>query len=61
MVGGLIFCNTLTGGRSGHTPSVQARAETSDTGAEVVEPDPGSSWQGHSEMPFIPARWTGEH
>jgi len=26
----------------------QAGAETYDTGAEVVGPDPGSSWEGHS-------------
>jgi len=30
----------------GHTAFVQARAETSDTGAEAVNPDPGSSWEG---------------
>ena len=47
MVDGL-FCATLTGRRGGHTPFVQAGAETSDTGAEAVEPDPGSSWEGHS-------------
>jgi len=47
MVDGL-FCATLTGRRGGHTPLVQAGAETSDTGAEAVEPDPGSSWEGHS-------------
>jgi len=29
-------------------PFVQAGAETSDTGAEAVKPDPGSSWEGHS-------------
>jgi len=47
MVDGL-FCATLTGRRAGHTPFVQGGAETSDTGAEAVEPDPGSSWEGHS-------------
>jgi len=47
MVDGL-FCATLTGRRRGHTPFVQAGAETSETGAEAVEPDPGSSWEGHS-------------
>ena len=47
MVDGL-FCATLTGCKGGHTPFVQARAETSDTGAEAVEPEPGSSWEGHS-------------
>jgi len=48
MVDGLFFCATLTGRRGGRTPLVQAGAETSDTGAEAVEPDPGSSWEGHS-------------
>ena len=48
MVDGLFFCATLTGRRGGHTPFVQAEAEKSDTGAEAVKPDPGSSWQGHS-------------
>ena len=48
MVDGLFFCATLTGRRGGHTPFVQAGAETSDTSAEAVEPDPGSSWEGHS-------------
>ena len=47
MVDGL-FCAILTGRRGDHTPFVQAGAETSDTGAEAVEPDPGSSWEGHS-------------
>ena len=28
---------------------VKAGVETSDTGAEAVKPDPGSSWEGHSE------------
>jgi len=45
MVDGL-FCATLTGCRGGHTPFVQEEAETSDTGAEAV--DPGSSGEGHS-------------
>ena len=47
MVDGL-FCATLTGRRGGHTSFVQAGAETSDTSAEAVKPDPGSSWEGHS-------------
>jgi len=34
--------------RSGHTPFVQIGAETSDTGAEAVEPDQRCSWQGYS-------------
>jgi len=42
MVNGL-FCATLAGRRGGHTSFVQAGAETSDTGAEAVEPDPGSA------------------
>jgi len=44
MVDGL-FCATLTVGRGGHTPLVQTGAETPDTGAEAVEPDPGFSWE----------------
>jgi len=47
MVDGLFFCATLTSRIGGHTPFVQAGAETSDTGAEAVEPDPGSSWKAH--------------
>jgi len=43
MVDGLFFCATLTGCSGGHTPFVQAGVETSDTGAEAVKPDPGSS------------------
>jgi len=48
MVDGLFFCATLTGRRGGHTPFVQAGAETSNTGVEAVKPGPGSSWEGHS-------------
>jgi len=48
MVDSLFFCATLTGRRGGHTPFVQAGAETSNTGAEAVKPDPGSSWEGYS-------------
>jgi len=48
MVNGLFFCATLTHHRGGHTPFVQAGGVTSDTGAEAVKPDPGSSWEGHS-------------
>ena len=47
MVDGL-FCATLTGCKGDYTPFAQAGTETSDTGAKVVEPDPGSSWEGHS-------------
>jgi len=43
MVDGLFFCITLTGRRGGHTPFVQTGVESSDPGAEAVEPDPGSS------------------
>ena len=46
MVDGLFF--TLTGRRESHTPFVQAGAETPNTGVEAVEPDTGSSWEGHS-------------
>jgi len=45
MINGLFFCATLTGHRGGNTPFVQAGAETPDTGAEAVKPDPGSSWE----------------
>jgi len=48
MVDSLFFCATFTGRRGGHTPFVQAGAEASDTCAEAVKPDPGSSWEGHS-------------
>ena len=48
MVDGLFFCATLTGRRGGHTSFVQAGTETSDTGAEAVELNPGSSWVGNS-------------
>jgi len=48
MADSLFFCATLTGRRGGHTPFVQAGAETFDTGAEAVKPDPGSSWEAHS-------------
>ena len=33
---GLFFCATFTGSRGGHTPSVQAGVETSDTGVEAL-------------------------
>jgi len=45
---GLFLCATLTSRRTDHTSFVQARAETSDTGAEAVKSDPNCSWQGHS-------------
>jgi len=48
MVNGLFFCATLTDRRGGHTPFVQAGAETSDTGADAVKPDPSSFWEGYS-------------
>jgi len=48
IVDGLFFCATLTDRRGGHTPFVQAGVETSDIGAEVLKPDHGSPWQGHS-------------
>jgi len=49
MVDGFFFCATLTGRRGGHPSFVQTGAETFDTGAEAVKPDPRSSWEGHSE------------
>jgi len=48
MAGGSFFCATLTGRRGGHTPFVQAGAETPDTGAEAVKRDRGSSCESHS-------------
>jgi len=39
MVDGLLFCATLTGCRGGHASFPRTGTETSDTGAEVVEPD----------------------
>jgi len=48
MVDALFFCVTLTGRRESHTPFAQPGAETPDTGAEALKPDPGSSWEGHS-------------
>jgi len=49
MVDGLFFCATLTGRRWDHIPFVQAGAETSDTGAEAVKPDPNCSRKDHSK------------
>ena len=40
MVDGLFVCATLIGRRRSHIPFVQAGAETSDTRAEAVNPDP---------------------
>ena len=48
IVGGLFFCTTHTGCRGGHTPFVQAGAETSDSGTEAVMQDSSFSWEGHS-------------
>jgi len=47
MVDSLFFCATLTGRRGGHTQFVQAGAETSNSCAEAVKPDPRSSWETH--------------
>jgi len=46
--GRYVFCATLTHHKGGHVPFLQAGAEMSDTSAEAVKPDPGSSWVGHS-------------
>jgi len=43
-----LFCARLTGHRGGHAVLAQAGAETSDAGSEAVNPDLGSSWEGHS-------------
>jgi len=48
MVDSLFFCTIITGCRGSHSPFIQAGAEMVNTGAKVVEPDPGSSWEGHS-------------
>ena len=48
MIDSLFFCVTFTGRRGGHTTLAQAGAETSDTGAESVNPDPRRSWEGQS-------------
>ena len=48
VVDGLFCCATLTDHRGGNTPFVQAGAETSNTGAEAVKPDPGFTLEGHS-------------
>jgi len=50
----VLFCATLTGRRGGHTPFVQAGAQTSDIGAEAVKQDPGSSREGHSGCVCVP-------
>ena len=54
IVNGLFICATLTGRRGGHTPFVQTGAETSNTGAEAVKTDTGSSWEGHSGEGWVP-------
>ena len=52
MVEDLFFCATLTGRRGGYyTTFVQAGAEISDTGVEVVKADSRVSWEG------IPRGW----
>jgi len=48
MVNGRFFCGTLTSRVRGRTPFVQAGAETSDAGAEVVKSDSHCSCRGHS-------------
>jgi len=49
IIDSLFFCATLTGCRGGHTPFVQAGAETPNTHAEAVKTDPGFCWEGQSE------------
>jgi len=56
MVDDLFFSATLTGRRGGHAPFLQAGAETPDTSAEAVEPDPGSSWAVIPGM-CVPVSW----
>jgi len=40
MINDLFFCTTLTGRRRGHASFVQAGAETPNTGAVAIMPDP---------------------
>ena len=47
MVNGLFLCVPLTIRRRGNIPFIWARAETTNTGAEAVKPDPRCSWQDH--------------
>jgi len=56
MVDSLFFCATITGHRNGHTPSIQAGMETSDTGPEAVKPAPCCSWKGYSERVGVSVR-----
>ena len=44
----LFFCATLTSRRKGHNTFVQAGAETSNTDAEAVKPNPACSCKSHS-------------
>ena len=44
-----VLLHHSTGLRGGHTPFVQAGAETFDTSAEAVKLDPRCSWKGHHE------------
>jgi len=52
MVESVFFCATFTGRRGGHVPFAHAGAETTDTGAGMDEPDPNSSWEGHSGVMY---------
>jgi len=52
-VEGSFFCATVTARRGDHAPFVQVGGKTSDTCAEAVKPDPGSSWVGHSVV-YVP-------
>jgi len=56
MVHGLLFCDTLTGRRGGHTLFVQAGAEMSHASADPVKPDRSSSWEGHNGVVRLSAR-----
>jgi len=52
----VVFCATLTDRRGRHTPFVQTGAKKSDTGADEVKPDPGSSWEGSSGVSWMKMR-----
>jgi len=47
-VNSMFFCAKLTDSRRNHNLLVYAGAETSDTGAEGVNPDPRYSWDSDS-------------
>jgi len=57
MVDGLFSCATVTG-QKGHIPSLPAEAETSNTGADAVKPDPRCPC--HSQVRIQPVSIRGK-